>query len=98
MKKLPGLVQPSNSYLLLVMQVGGDEITERSPKAIKRDFKTLGLWLQDQEHRLCFLQSHQWQGKALKGTGKLTWLTGGSETGAVGGILVSLRFTRHRAC
>jgi len=41
-KKLPGLVQPSDYYPLLVMQVGGDEITERSPKAIKRDFRALG--------------------------------------------------------
>ena len=48
-----------------------------------------------------FPQSHQWQGRALKGAGKLTWLSDGSETGAVGGILVSLimgRFTWHRAC
>jgi len=41
-KKLPGLVRPSDYYPLLVMQVGGDEITERSPKAIKRDFRALG--------------------------------------------------------
>jgi len=41
-KELPGLVQPSDYYLLLVMQVGRDEIMERSPKAIKRDFRALG--------------------------------------------------------
>jgi len=41
-KKLPGLVRPSDYYPLLVKQVGGDEITERSPKAIKRDFRALG--------------------------------------------------------
>jgi len=41
-KKLPGLVQPSDYYPLLVMQVGGDEISEKSPKAIKRDFRALG--------------------------------------------------------
>jgi len=41
-RKLPDLVQPSVYYPLLVMQVGGDEITERSPKAIKRDFMALG--------------------------------------------------------
>jgi len=41
-RKLPGLVQPSDYYPLLVMQVGGDEIMERSPKAIKMDFRTLG--------------------------------------------------------
>jgi len=41
-KKLPGLVQPSHYYHLLVMQVGRDEIAERSPKAIKRDFRALG--------------------------------------------------------
>ena len=31
-----------NYYPLLVMQVGGDEITERIPKAIKRNFRALG--------------------------------------------------------
>ena len=41
-KKLPGLVWPSDYYPLLVMQVGGDEIAERSPNAIKRDFRALG--------------------------------------------------------
>ena len=33
--------RPSDYYPLLVMQVGGDEIAERSPKAIKRDFRAL---------------------------------------------------------
>ena len=41
-RKLPGLVRPSDYYPLLVMQVAGDEIMERSPKAIKRDFSALG--------------------------------------------------------
>ena len=41
-KKLPGPVRPSDYYPLLVMQVGGDEITERSPEAIKRGFTVLG--------------------------------------------------------
>jgi len=35
-------VQPSDYYPLLVMQVGGDEIAERSPKATKRHFGALG--------------------------------------------------------
>ena len=41
-KKISGLVQPSDYYPLLVMQVGSDKIAERSPKAIKRDFRALG--------------------------------------------------------
>jgi len=40
-RKLPGLVWPSDYYPLLVMQLGGDEIMVRSPKAIKRDFRAL---------------------------------------------------------
>jgi len=43
-RKVPGLLWPSDYYLLLVMQVGGDEITERSRKTIKRDFRAVG-WL-----------------------------------------------------
>jgi len=41
-KKLPGLLRHSGYYPLLVMLVGGDKIAERSPKAIKRDFRALG--------------------------------------------------------
>jgi len=41
-RNLPGLMRPSDYYPLLVTQVGGDEIMERSPKAIKRDFRALG--------------------------------------------------------
>jgi len=40
-RKLLGLVRPSDYYPLLVVQVGGDEIAERSPKAVKRDFRAL---------------------------------------------------------
>jgi len=40
-RKLPGLVRPSDYCPLLVVQVGGDESMERSPKAIKRDFRAL---------------------------------------------------------
>jgi len=60
-----------------------------------------GDWLRDQGRRWCFPPSHQWQGTALKGAGTLTWLTGGSGTGAIGPILASLimgRCTQHRAC
>jgi len=100
-KKLPGLVQPSVYYPLLVMQVGRDEIAERSPKAFKKDFRALGRLVEGSGRRWCFPPSHQWQGTALKGAGKLTCLTGGSETGAIGQILTSLIMgscTQHRAC
>jgi len=100
-KKLPSLVRPSDYYPLLVMQVGRDEITERSPKAIKRDFRALGQLFEGSGRRWCFPPSHQWQGTALKGAGELTWLTDGSGTGAIGQILASFitgRCTQHRAC
>jgi len=41
-RKITGLLQPSDYYSVLVVQVGGDEIAERSPNAIKRDFRALG--------------------------------------------------------
>jgi len=40
-RKLPSLVQPLNCYLLLLLQVGGDEAVVRSLKVIKRDFRSL---------------------------------------------------------
>jgi len=56
--------------------------------------------LRDQGRRWCFPPSHQWQGTALKGAGKLSGLTNGSGTGAIGEILASLimgRCTQNRA-
>ena len=35
-------MQASDYYPLLVMQVDSDEIEERRPKAVKRDFRALG--------------------------------------------------------
>ena len=41
MAKLPALVRPKDYYPLLVFQIGND-ITRRRPKAMKRDFRSLG--------------------------------------------------------
>ncbi|KFW72624.1 hypothetical protein AS28_04863, partial [Pygoscelis adeliae] len=41
-RKLPDLVRPSDYYPLLVIQAGSDEVAERSPAVIKRDFRALG--------------------------------------------------------
>jgi len=74
---------------------------KRGDCGINRDSGHWDDWLRDQGHRWCFPPSHQWQGTAQKGAGKLTWLTGGSRTGAIGQILASLimgRCTQHRAC
>jgi len=83
------------------MQVGGDKIAERSPKAIKRDFRALRQLVEGSGAQVVFSSIHQWQGTALKGAQKLTWLTDGSGTGAIGRILASLitgRCTQHQAC
>ena len=42
MAKLPALVRPKDYYYFLVFQVGNDDITRRSPKAMKRAFRALG--------------------------------------------------------
>jgi len=42
-RKLPGLVRPSGYYPLLVMQVGGDEITETSSKAHQKGLQGTGV-------------------------------------------------------
>ena len=41
-RKLPGLVWPSDYHPLLVVQVGSDEIRDKSTWAVKRDFRALG--------------------------------------------------------
>lgn len=45
-RKLPGLLHPSGYYPLLTVHAGSDEIAERSPRAVKRDFRALE-WLVD---------------------------------------------------
>ena len=40
--KLPTLVRPQDYYPLLIFQVGSNNITRRSPKVMKRDFRALG--------------------------------------------------------
>ena len=40
-RKSPNLVHSSHFYLLLLCHVGANEVTVRSPRAIKREFKAL---------------------------------------------------------
>jgi len=65
-KKLPGLVWPSDYYPLLVMQVGGDEIAERSPKAIKRDFRALGRLVEGSGAQVVFFSILSVAGKSTE--------------------------------
>lgn len=44
--KLPGLVQPSTYYLLLLDQVGTNEVKRRSLRTIRRDFRATGQLVQ----------------------------------------------------
>ncbi|KFP92027.1 hypothetical protein N311_01383, partial [Apaloderma vittatum] len=53
-KKLPGLVKPSDYYPLLVMQIDNDEIAERWPEAIKRDLRALGQMLEGSGAQVVF--------------------------------------------
>ena len=41
-ERLPGLIQPSDYYLMLILQAGSDEMGKRSVRAIKRDLRALG--------------------------------------------------------
>jgi len=41
-RKLPGLVRSSDYYPLLDVQVGSDEVRDKSAREIKRDFRALG--------------------------------------------------------
>jgi len=60
-KKLPVLVRPSDYYPLLVVQVDRDEIAERTPKAIKRDFRALGRLVEGSGVQVVFL--HPFSGR-----------------------------------
>lgn len=41
-RRLPELIQPSDYYPLLVVQVGSEDVNRRGTKVIKKDFKALG--------------------------------------------------------
>jgi len=41
-RKLPGLIRPSDYYPLLIVQAGSDEVTEKSLRTIKKDFRGPG--------------------------------------------------------
>jgi len=41
-RKLPGLIHPPDHYPLLTVQAGSDEVSEKSQRTIKKDFKGLG--------------------------------------------------------
>lgn len=53
-KKLPSLVWPLDYYLLLVFHVGDDEATIHNPRAIKRDFRVLGVLLRESGAQVIF--------------------------------------------
>ncbi|XP_066848127.1 uncharacterized protein [Anser cygnoides] len=53
-KKVKCLVQPTGYYPLLVFQAGNDEVTMRSPRAIKRDFRALGRLLKGSGAQVVF--------------------------------------------
>jgi len=54
-RRLPSMVHPSVYYPLLVLQAGSDEVTERSLRAIKRNFRWLGQFVDREEVQLVFL-------------------------------------------
>ena len=41
-RKLPSLIHPSDYYSLLIVQASSDEVTDRSLRTIKNDFRGLG--------------------------------------------------------
>ena len=41
-KKLPSLVRPTDYYLLLLFQVGSDDLGRTSLRTLKKDFRALG--------------------------------------------------------
>lgn len=91
MRKLPGLVWPSDYCLLLVIHVGSDEVVEGWPKAIRRDFRVLTQLVEGPGAQVVFSSQNQpVSGKNTEGN-RLTYLISTSLSGTgFSGILVSL--------
>jgi len=53
-RKFPGLVQPSDYYLLLLFHVGGDKVAVHSPRVIKRNFSALGRLVRESGAQVIF--------------------------------------------
>jgi len=62
-RKLPGLVRPSDYYLLSVTQVGSDEVAERSPESIKTDLRALVQLVEGSEAHVVFSSTLSVAGK-----------------------------------
>jgi len=101
-RKLPSLVQPSDYYPLLFMHIGSDEITERSPKAIKRDFRGLGRLVQGSGAQVVFSSIPSVARKSAERDRKThtinMWLRDWCHRWNFGVFLIMGRFTQHRAC
>jgi len=70
-KKLPKLVRYTDYFPLLIVQVGSDEIAQRSLQAMKRDFRGLGQLVQGAGAQVIFcstpsgaLKDMEWAWKA----------------------------------
>lgn len=67
-KRVPGQIQPSDYYSLLVVWVGNKEVDETSPRGIKKDFKALGRPVQGLGAQVMFSSIPLVAGKMPKGT------------------------------
>ena len=69
--KLPALVRPKDYYPFLVFQAGTNDITRRSPKSMKRDFRALRKLVKGSGAQIVFSPSLQLWGWMKKNTGEL---------------------------
>ena len=79
-RKLPILIQTSDYYPLLIAQASSDEISEKSLRIIKKDFRGLGWLVDGMGVQVVFSSIHSMSGKDTERSRKTylvsTWLRG----------------------
>ena len=79
-RKLPILIQTSDHYPLLIAQASSDEISEKSLRIIKKDFRGLGWLVDGMGVQVVFSSIHSMSGKDTERSRKTylvsTWLRG----------------------
>ena len=86
-RKLPSLVRPLSYYPLLLFHAGGGKASTSSPRAIKREFKVLGLLVRESGAQVVFSSLLQLQAATLEETDGPSLLTHGSVAGVTAIVL-----------
>lgn len=96
-RKLPGLVEPSDHYPLLVIQVGSDGVEGRTPETIKQDFRVLGHLAKGESAQIVLSFLSAWGMNTVKNRKTSLMAKRLVPQLEIWGVLAMEQFTEHKA-